>query len=76
MLPPGQVISIRDAAQKEMDAAKGAAQIEMIRPSPNTTVRPPDDAVWWFADTKGVNSVWAVAGLYKGNIQQVMYKED
>ena len=76
---PSQLISIRDAAQNEMEAAqaaKDAAEKEMIRPSPDTTVRPPDDAVWWFADTRCVKSVWAVAWLYKGKIQQVMYKED
>jgi len=42
----------------------------------DTTAPPPDDAVWWFADTRGVKSVWAVAWNYKGKIQQVMYKED
>ena len=42
----------------------------------NTTMPPPDDAVWWFADTRGCKSVWAVAWNYKGKIQQVMYKED
>ena len=42
----------------------------------DTTLPPPDDAVWWFCDTRGIKSVWAVAWNYKGKIQQVMYKED
>ena len=39
----------------------------------DTTARPPDDALWWFADTRGCKSVWAVAWNYKNKIQQVMY---
>ena len=42
----------------------------------DTTLPPPDDAVWWFCDTRGIKSVWTVAWNYKGKIQQVMYKED
>ena len=30
----------------------------------------------WFADTRGVKSVWAVAWSHKGKIQQVMYNEE
>ena len=74
------------AAQKEREAAKAAEAAKgegrrvcsqtTIRPTPDTTSRPPEDAVWWFADTRGVKSVWAVAWVYKGKIQQVMYTED
>ena len=60
-------------AMKAMKATKAAVPPKSTR---DTTVRPPDDAVWWFADTRGVKSVWAVAWLYKGKIQQAMYKED
>ena len=42
----------------------------------DTTQAPPEISSWWFADTRGVKSVWAVAWTHKGQIQQVMYKED
>ena len=54
------------AAQKEREAAQASTIV----------CRRPDDAVWWFADTRRVKSVWSVAWLYNGKIQQAMYKED
>ena len=67
-------------AMKAMKAAKAAAPPKSTKVAAKVAskdvCRPPDDAVWWFADTRGCKSVWAVAWNYKNKIQQVMYKED
>ena len=68
--PPKSTKAAAKAAAKAAQKEREAAQASTI------VCRPPDDAVWWFADTRGVKSVWAVAWNYKGKIQQVMYKED
>ena len=64
-------------AERRARAASGPASGPSQRARDvDTTLPPPEDAVWWFADTRGCKSVWAVAWNYKGKIQQVMYKED
>ena len=64
--PPKSTKAAAKAAQKEREAAQASTLV----------CRPPDDAVWWFADTRGVKSVWAVAWDYKGKIQQAMFTEE
>ena len=75
-----QVAAVARSERRAM-AASGPANGPASGPSQrardvDTTLPPPEDALWWFCDTRGVKSVWAVAWNYKGKIQQVMYKED
>ena len=74
---PAAPVAAVARAERRARAASGRTS----GPSPrakdvDTTLPPPEDAVWWFADTRGVKSVWAVAWVYKGKIQQAFYKED
>ena len=71
-----QVAAVARADRRARAASGPASGPSQRARDIDTTVPPPEDAVWWFADTRGCKSVWAVAWIYKNKIQQVMYKED
>jgi len=71
-----QVAAVARAERRARAASGPASGPSQRARDVDTTLPPPEDAVWWFADTRGCKSVWAVSWNYKNKIQQVMYKED
>ena len=63
------------AAMKSKAPMKAAMKSQKAA-APPSRQSPPDDAVWWFCDTRNVKSVWAVAWMYDKKVQVVVYKED